>query len=768
MIIVAYALLLSATLSCQQAERRDAAGEVAATLAARPVPVPTPDLDLRAAQVDLSEGPAWLATRKVAPVLRTPSRRTPEAVLIAARAASAWGGWSEVQRLLASEPWLKERFGGEGLELLARSALERGDAADARANAEAALRVPGEPAARALRLVLLARALDRLDARDSAAASYRRAADALPLAREWLLLRAAGATDDAAARQRMYAAIRNPVTRARVPYTEAQTLERFGKLAEAAAAYDSAGDTPSAIRLRLSVTKDESQRAALRARLLQYIAKQSPGDDLERAIVVLDAAYPQIDAASELAVARRASAGGLQQRAVAGFARVPAASLTDNDVIAWARALVATGKPGEGAALIAARNFAPGVAAAAGFVRAHALTRAGQGSAARAELQRLITMHASTPEAADALYLLAEIESDSGNDSSARDLHQRSCAHAPAGSFSDDACFRAGIISVALGDARRAAATLDDLAKKFPNSPELLASMYWAARAWAKSGNASLARERWRAVLAREPNSYYASASARRLGATPFAPVAVEIPRSPAFQSKLARAATLEQLGMDTEERYEYDAIEKDAAAAPATALAAGAALIDRGQAPRGIRLGWRAIAAAREAGRVDQRGYTIAYPLLRRDALTLQARANNLDPALVAGVIRQESGWNPRAVSRAGARGWMQVLPSVGQEIASSRRYPVWDPALLFDPDVSLEMGTSHLRGALSKYNSVPRALAAYNAGESRVRRWEQRTGADDPELFIERIPFVETRDYVRIVMRNAEVYRSLYGLKK
>jgi soluble lytic murein transglycosylase len=268
--------------------------------------------------------------------------------------------------------------------------------------------------------------------------------------------------------------------------------------------------------------------------------------------------------------------------------------------------------------------------------------------------------------------------------------------------------------------------------------------------------------------MASEPNSYYASASAKRLSVAPFSPTAKDIARSPAFQAKVARAAALEQLGMDTEARYEYDAIEKDASEAPASALGAGAALIDHGQVPRGIHLGWRAIAAAREAGRTDLRGYTLAYPLLKRDALVAQARANNLDPAIVAGVIRQESGWNPRAVSRAGARGWMQVLPSVGKEIAQSRRYPVWDPALLFDPDVSLEMGTAHLRGALSHYNNLPRALAAYNAGESRVQRWVQRVGADDPEVFIERIPFVETRDYVRIVMRNAEVYRSLYGLRK
>ena len=106
--------------------------------------------------------------------------------------------------------------------------------------------------------------------------------------------------------------------------------------------------------------------------------------------------------------------------------------------------------------------------------------------------------------------------------------------------------------------------------------------------------------------------------------------------------------------------------------------------------------------------------------------------------------------------------------MPSVGEAIARSKDYPVWDPALLFEADVSLDLGTTHLRDALSSYSSLPRALAAYNAGGSRVRRWARRTGVADPELFIERIPYTETRDYVRIVMRNAELYRALYELSK
>jgi soluble lytic murein transglycosylase len=220
---------------------------------------------------------------------------------------------------------------------------------------------------------------------------------------------------------------------------------------------------------------------------------------------------------------------------------------------------------------------------------------------------------------------------------------------------------------------------------------------------------------------------------------------------------------------MDVEERYELDGIEAAAAGDPSATLAAGSALLDRGDVLRAIRLGWRALGTRGDSSaRRDERAYALIYPVLREVELIGRARGNNLDPAVVAAVIRQESSWNPRAVSRVGARGLMQIMPSVGAAIARSRRYPFWDPEMLFDPEVSLELGTDHLRAALSTNRSLPRALAAYNAGDSRVRRWSRFTGVNDPEMFIERIPFSETRDYVRIVLRNVELYRSLHGLSK
>ena len=108
-----------------------------------------------------------------------------------------------------------------------------------------------------------------------------------------------------------------------------------------------------------------------------------------------------------------------------------------------------------------------------------------------------------------------------------------------------------------------------------------------------------------------------------------------------------------------------------------------------------------------------------------------------------------------------------MQVMPSLGQALARSLRFPAWDPALLYEPDVNIQLGAIHLRDLDRTYSEVVHLLAAYNAGGSRVTRWKRKQGVRDPELFVERIPFVETRDYVRIVLRNQELYRSLYDLR-
>ena len=105
-----------------------------------------------------------------------------------------------------------------------------------------------------------------------------------------------------------------------------------------------------------------------------------------------------------------------------------------------------------------------------------------------------------------------------------------------------------------------------------------------------------------------------------------------------------------------------------------------------------------------------------------------------------------------------------MQVMPDLAGRLAGSLGYPVWDPVLLYQPDVSLQLGSYHLQELVSRYDRGVEVLAAYNAGASRVERWVKRGGVTDPEVFAERIPFVETRGYVRVIQRNQELYRALY----
>jgi peptidoglycan lytic transglycosylase len=149
---------------------------------------------------------------------------------------------------------------------------------------------------------------------------------------------------------------------------------------------------------------------------------------------------------------------------------------------------------------------------------------------------------------------------------------------------------------------------------------------------------------------------------------------------------------------------------------------------------------------------------------VVHEEALLAEAAEQGIDPSFVAALIRQESMFNPAATSAVGARGLMQVMPDLAGRLAGSLGYPVWDPVLLYQPDVSLQLGSYHLQELVSRYDRGVEVLAAYNAGASRVERWVKRGGVTDPEVFAERIPFVETRGYVRVIQRNQELYRALY----
>ncbi len=166
----------------------------------------------------------------------------------------------------------------------------------------------------------------------------------------------------------------------------------------------------------------------------------------------------------------------------------------------------------------------------------------------------------------------------------------------------------------------------------------------------------------------------------------------------------------------------------------------------------------------ARE-GEWNLRLLRIVYPFPYREAIVRESRARGLDPFFVAGLIRQESLFHPTIESSAGAVGLMQLLPSTAQEVARSQglRYT---RAQLGDPDYNLRLGTQFLATMVRRYDGrAEDALSAYNAGPGRINQWRQRPVYRDRDVFVEHIPFQETRHYVKVVQQNTRIYTALYG---
>ena len=156
-------------------------------------------------------------------------------------------------------------------------------------------------------------------------------------------------------------------------------------------------------------------------------------------------------------------------------------------------------------------------------------------------------------------------------------------------------------------------------------------------------------------------------------------------------------------------------------------------------------------------------------FPMPYETYLRSRSKPHKLDPYWVAALIRQESEFNPDAISRAGARGLMQIMPETGKGLARRLGIKGFSPRHLYQPDTSLRLGTFHFRKVYDQFNrQIEYTLAAYNAGEHRVREWINWKDFSDAEEFTETIPFTETRGYVQAVFRNAEIYRKLYGKMK
>ncbi len=612
-------------------------------------------------------------------------------------------------------------------------------------------------------IVLRARAYDREDKLDSARLLYEEAARAAPQVKDWLYLRAAGVASDKTERDQLLARVELKAAQARRGPTEAIALERSGDVAGAIKAYTAAGNRLAAIRLGMLKPDDSAAMRAARGALIQFIGSASGGQDVRDAISLFDRTYNTPTAAEQLTIARGAYASGVTPRAVSGYTRAFASGLgTPRDRFNAGLMLARLNRDREAMTEYGKIASPAPLAAAARYQRARAMLALGQREQARAALRQITTTYPSDTSAASALLLLADLATDDNRDAAARTTLQSLATRYPRTRHAPAALFRAGIIAYVAKDYRTAANELDSVFTLYPNASDALAAGYWSGRAWLARGDTAAANTRWRRLIAREPASYYSAKSAQRLGI----PLLSDTTRTnrypviPAVTDAMTRIAILRDFGMDTELRFEQDALYAAASESPERLVATAHALAGTDQSSRSMALGRRAV---NEVGPSAQ-NYRLVYPVLVRESLIEHSKANGLDPALVASLIRQESAFNPRATSPVGALGLMQLMPPVGRALAKSQGIQGYTDESLYDPAINIRLGTRHLSGLFRRTSQLERVLAAYNAGESRVARWISKGGASDPEMFTERIPFVETRDYVRAIVRNRAFYTALY----
>jgi len=156
------------------------------------------------------------------------------------------------------------------------------------------------------------------------------------------------------------------------------------------------------------------------------------------------------------------------------------------------------------------------------------------------------------------------------------------------------------------------------------------------------------------------------------------------------------------------------------------------------------------------------------AFPIRHAEIIERHAQINNLEPAFVAAVIHAESKFRPLAVSRADARGLMQITPPTGEWLAEHLRLEGFTTEHLFDIETNIKIGSYYLRRLLDQHNQDVRvALAAYNAGTGNVRRWLNDSQFSPDGTTLAYIPFGETRTYIERVLFNQRIYAILYSFR-
>lgn len=352
----------------------------------------------------------------------------------------------------------------------------------------------------------------------------------------------------------------------------------------------------------------------------------------------------------------------------------------------------------------------------------------------------------------------------------------------PNSTYAPSAHWRAAWLGYRTRNYSEAARLMDEQLQRYPGGLEIPSALYWRGRIYEEEEhNFAQAANYYRKLTTLYANYYYANLARQRLGAigtqpqvpptaaldaTQRPPVPELSEDLPENDTHLIKARLLANAALN---EYISPEIHASSTADEWGALAQAEIYVSFGEYTR-------ALQSMKHSGlsffsipfeQVPAVYWHLLFPQPYWSELVSNATRNNLDPYLVASLVRQESEFNPSAISPANAYGLMQLLPSVGKSLAKKHGIRRFDARQLLNPATNLQLGTINLRQVLDRFGGqVEYALAAYNAGDTPVRQWLSLNDYKDVPEFVESIPYSETREYVQAILRNREMYRQLYPL--
>ncbi len=404
--------------------------------------------------------------------------------------------------------------------------------------------------------------------------------------------------------------------------------------------------------------------------------------------------------------------------------------------------------------------------------------------------------NATLPQADEALWKAALIEFQDDRFTAAAENFRALATDRPAGAYADDALFWAGLAAFQADDLTTAEQNWSDLLALYPASEFARAASFWHAKTLQVRGDVAQA-ESLLAQLAHQPLNYYGLRAADLLnghGVSPDVPLNLSPPlpseqveaeiwlenwvglsknanlsaldnqlkNDPAF----VRGEALLALGLRDEAQSEFETVRGNWADNPVALYQLSLAFRDRGLYRLSILTAQDLVRQSPAITPTDVPKFIrrLIYPLYYRDLVVAQANLQQIDPALVFALMRQESLFEPDAHSGADARGLMQIIPPTGADIAERTGLVGYTADSLWLPYLNVQMGTWYIRQMLDFVGGNQfAALAAYNAGPGRVERW--LSASDDFDMFVALIPLNEPRTYIRRIYLNLSEYRDIYG---